>query len=159
MTATFPVTVPRSLRTGPDAGAALVEHLTDSSLLDGVDLAVTERTWVRVATGGGAEIWLITWPGGTGTGWHDHGSASGAFAVLSGRLTEYTWTGVATARSLSRGVVRQFDASHIHDVVNLGTEPAVSLHAYAPSLAAMTRYELTRGRLQVVSVEQRGELW
>ncbi len=56
-------------------------------------------------------------------------------------------------------MVRQFDASHIHDVVNLGTETAVSLHAYAPSLAAMTRYELTRGRLQVVSVEQRGELW
>ena len=36
-------------------------------------------------------------------------------------------------RSLSAGRVRHFDASHIHDVVNLGTEPAVSLHAYAPS--------------------------
>ena len=159
MTTTFPVSVPRSLRTGPDAGAALAEHLSDTFLLDGVDLAVTERSWVRLATAGGAEIWRITWPAGTGTGWHDHGSASGAFTVLSGRLTEYTWTGVATARSLAPGVVRQFDTSHIHDVINLADEPAVSLHAYAPTLAAMTRYELVRGRLQVMTVEQRGELW
>ena len=35
-------------------------------------------------------------------------------------------------------------------------QAAVSLHAYAPRLAAMTRYELVRGRLQVTSVEQRG---
>ena len=55
--------------------------------------------------------------------------------------------------------MREFDGSHIHDVVNHGTETAVSLHAYAPGLAAMTRYELLRGRLQVTSVEQRGESW
>ncbi len=51
--------------------------------------------WERVETGAGADIWLITWPVGSSTGWHDHGSASGAFVVLQGSLTEYVWTGVA----------------------------------------------------------------
>ena len=113
---------------------------------------------MRVENGPDADIWLITWPLGSSTGWHDHGSASGAFVVLPGSLTEYVWTGVATATTLS-GSVREFDGSHIHDVVNHGSQVAVSVHAYAPSLAAMTRYELVRGRLQVTSVEQRGETW
>ena len=44
-------------------------------------------------------------------------------------------------------------------MVNEGGEPAVSLHAYEPSLAAMTRYDLVRGRLVATSVERRGDLW
>lgn len=141
------------------ARAALAEHLATHDPLAHVDLSVPERTWARVGTGLGADVWLITWPAGSSTGWHDHGSASGAFVVLTGSLTEYVFTGVATAGTLGASAVREFDGSHIHDVVNHGTEPAVSLHAYAPGLAAMTRYELVRGRRQVTSVEQRGESW
>ena len=166
MTAIFPGTVPdttsrtrRPATSGSVAAEVLADHLRRSDVLAGVDLAVTERTWVRLAAGADAELWLITWPAGTSTGWHDHGSASGAFTVLRGSLTEHTWTGVATARTLEPGSLRTFDASHVHDVVNRGGETAVSLHAYAPSLAAMTRYELRRGRLSPVGVEQRGELW
>ena len=169
MTAVFPSTsVRRASRTSGVAPAttrtevarrALAEHLATRDPLASVDLTVAERTWVRVGTGAGADIWLITWPPGSSTGWHDHGSASGAFVVLQGSLTEYVWTGVATAATLPEAQVREFDGSHIHDVVNHGTRTAVSLHAYAPSLAAMTRYELVRGRLQVTSVEQRGETW
>lgn len=141
------------------ARAALAHHLGLVDPLAGVDLSVTERTWVRVGSADGAELWLITWPPGSSTGWHDHGSASGAFVVLEGALTEHVWTGVATATTLPPHLVREFGSSHVHDVVNTGTRTAVSLHAYAPSLAAMTRYEVVRGRLQVTSVEQRGELW
>jgi hypothetical protein len=141
------------------ARTALAEHLSTHDPLAHVDLTVPERTWSRVGTGAGADIWLITWPAGSSTGWHDHGSASGAFVVLTGSLTEYVWTGVARAATLGASTVREFDGSHIHDVVNHGTEAAASLHAYAPGLAAMTRYELVRGRLQVTSVEQRGESW
>lgn len=164
MTALFPSThLPVARTRTADrqevARAALARHLSTHDALDGVDLDVPERTWVRVGTGAGADIWLITWPAGSSTGWHDHGSASGAFVVLTGSLTEYAWTGVATASTLSTGSVRGFDGNHIHDVVNHGTTTAVSLHAYAPSLAAMTRYEVVRGRLQVTSVEQRGESW
>lgn len=162
MTATFPTSspvLPRRRRTPQTARAALARYLSTHDPLRTVDLTVPERTWVRVENGVDANIWLITWPAGSSTGWHDHGSASGAFVVLEGSLTEYVWTGVATATTLESPGVREFDGSHIHDVVNHGVRPAVSLHAYAPSLAAMTRYELVRGRLQVTSVEQRGETW
>ena len=170
MTATFPASAPatsgaavpatrRTPRgTSKTARAALAQYLSRRDPLQGVDLTFPERTWERVESGAGADIWLITWPVGSSTGWHDHGSASGAFVVLQGSLTEYVWTGVATANTLTSSV-REFGGSHIHDVINHGTETAVSLHAYAPSLAAMTRYELVRGRLQVSHVEQRGETW
>lgn len=167
MTATFPSSQAPSSHTPAartasrqqTARAALAQHLSAHDPLAGVDLDVPERTWTRVGTGAGADIWLITWPAGSSTGWHDHGAASGAFVVLTGSLTEYVWTGVATASTLASRSVREFDGSHIHDVVNHGTRTAVSLHAYAPTLAAMTRYELVRGRLQVTSVEQRDVAW
>ena len=161
MTATFPTASPlvRPRPTSRTARAALAQYLSTHDPLRSVDLTVPDRTWVRVEHGVDADIWLITWPAGSSTGWHDHGSATGAFVVLEGSLTEYVWTGVATATTLESPGVREFDGSHIHDVVNHGVRTAVSLHAYAPSLAAMTRYELVRGRLQVTSVEQRGETW
>ena len=159
MTATFPASSPliRRRPTSRTARAALAQYLSTHDPLRHADLTLPERTWVRVEHGPDADIWLITWPAGSSTGWHDHGSASGAFVVLEGQLTEYVWTGVATASTLQSPGVREFDGSHIHDVVNHGVRTAVSLHAYAPSLAAMTRYELVRGRLQVASVEQREE--
>ncbi|NYE35562.1 putative metal-dependent enzyme (double-stranded beta helix superfamily) [Nocardioides cavernae] len=162
MTTTFPAPHTPADRAGgrrQTARAALAQYLRDHDPLASADLDVPERTWSRVGTGAGADIWLITWPAGSSTGWHDHGSASGAFTVLTGSLTEYVWTGVARASTLAERSVREFDGSHIHDVVNHGTATAVSLHAYAPTLAAMTRYELVRGRLQVTSVEQRDVAW
>lgn len=140
---------------------ATVPDLLDGVDLSGVDLSGTERTWRRLSAQPDAdvELWLITWPVGTSTGWHDHGSASGAFTTLRGSLTEFSWNGSVHVRTLAQGQGRHFDASHIHDVANEGTETAVSLHAYSPSLPAMTRYELLRGRLVVTSVEHRGDLW
>ncbi|GAA5109231.1 hypothetical protein GCM10023339_09070 [Alloalcanivorax gelatiniphagus] len=165
MTATFPTSrhTTRSAVPVTDrrqaARTALADYLDTHDPLSTVDLTIPERTWARVGTGHGADIWLITWPAGSSTGWHDHGAASGAFVVLTGALTEYVWTGVATAGTVASRSVREFDGSHIHDVVNHGTRTAVSVHAYSPSLDAMTRYELVRGRLQVTSVEQRGQAW
>ena len=99
MTATFPTShAPlRQRPTSRTARAALARYLGTHDPLAAVDLTVPERTWVRVEHGEDADIWLITWPAGSSTGWHDHGSASGAFVVLEGQLTEYVWTGVATA--------------------------------------------------------------
>ena len=37
------------------------------------------RTWARLAGDARLDVWLISWPEGTETGWHDHGEASGAF--------------------------------------------------------------------------------
>jgi hypothetical protein len=149
--------------TRPRIADLLTEHAGRPDLLWGVDLAVTERSWRRLDLGGAdaaaGELWLIVWPVGASTGWHDHGSASGAFLTLRGRLTEHSWNGSQHVRTLEAGQGRHFGDSHVHDVVNDGAETAVSLHGYAPSLAAMTRYELVRGRLVVTGVEHRGDLW
>jgi predicted metal-dependent enzyme (double-stranded beta helix superfamily) len=146
-------------RPAAPATRLLRRHARRADLLDGLDLAGTERTWERVATDEDGELWLIVWPVGTATGWHDHGSASGAFTVLRGALTEYAWDGSVHSRTLRPGEARTFSGSHVHDVVNDGGETAVSLHVYAPRLAAMTRYDLVRGRLVATGVEHRGDLW
>ena len=119
----------------------------------------TERRWRRVETDHDVELWLISWPPGSSTGWHDHGTARGAFATLRGRLTEDAWAGRAFRRRLGPGEARTFPSWHVHDVSNQGREHALSLHAYAPALSAMTRYRLEDGRLVVTEVEQAGSTW
>jgi len=44
-------------------------------------------------------------------------------------------------------------------VVNVWTEPAVSVHAYSPPLAAMRRYELTAAGLVHTATEHSGLNW
>jgi predicted metal-dependent enzyme (double-stranded beta helix superfamily) len=113
------------------------------------------------------EIWLISWLPGQSTGLHDHGEALGAFLVVEGTLNE---TAVrppsqvggsvrTTRRDVPEGHVRGFGYEHIHDVANLGPVPAISLHAYAPELTAMTQYVLEDQRLRVVSSERAGVNW
>jgi Cysteine dioxygenase type I len=121
------------------------------------DPEALERQWIDLPGPAGVDLWLIFWPADSRTGWHDHGTASGAFKVVSGSLTECTYDGVVHARTLPSDAGRGFGASHIHDVVNTSGEPAVSLHAYTPSLSTMTRYHLHRGHLQVAGVESAGQ--
>ena len=49
-----------------------------------------ERSWRLLADSPRLQVWLIRWPVGTGTGWHDHGGARGGFTVVRGNLTEQT---------------------------------------------------------------------
>src|SRR4051812_13556601 len=104
----------------------------------------TERWYARLAAAHDHEAWLLTWLPGQATELHDHGGAAGAFVVVGGVLTEETVaTGAGRARlvstSLAAGSTRPFGAHHIHRIANNGTEPAVSVHVYAPALAVMTR--------------------
>jgi hypothetical protein len=41
----------------------------------------------------------------------------------------------------------------VHDVVNAGDEPAVSVHVYAPPLVAMTFYEVAGDAVRPVRTE------
>jgi len=143
----------------PSVLAILRELSLEPGLPERLDLSHGERQWLRLAADDDVEVWLISWPAGAGTGWHDHGAASGAFTTLRGTLTEHTWDGVVHARTLGQGSGRAFGASHIHDVVNTSDEPALSLHAYTPRLVAMTTYELVRGHLEVTGVERSGGPW
>jgi mannose-6-phosphate isomerase-like protein (cupin superfamily) len=115
-----------------------------------------DRWYARLTDAGGYESWLLTWLPGQQTGWHDHGGSAGAFVVVSGQLREYTPSG---SRAMPVGVGRQFDARHVHRVINDGPTPAVSIHVYSPALTSMTRYEMVGGSLRKLAVERAGADW
>src|SRR3954467_12927928 len=81
-----------------------------------------------------AQIWLLTWLPGQGTPLHDHGNSAGAFAVARGTLTEKVVAASGAGRpretenELPTGRLRFFGAHYVHQVTNLGDEPAVSVH-------------------------------
>ncbi|MEU8918086.1 cysteine dioxygenase [Streptomyces nigrescens] len=163
--------------TGHDGGPSASELLdfarraaTDPALVASLPLDPEGRTWIRLDGPGGSEAWLIGWPPGTGTGWHDHGGSRGAFAAASGELTEQSlaaalptegWKtleladGVDRERRLSDGRGRAFGPHHVHQVLNLSADThAVSVHAYYPPLPLMRRYSRTGPVLRLEAVEQ-----
>jgi mannose-6-phosphate isomerase-like protein (cupin superfamily) len=115
----------------------------------------TQRTWDLMAVSDWFEAWVIAWPPGGGIELHDHGRSAGAVVVASGKLAETTvaertdGSFVTVSRILSAGSSVTFASHHVHDIVNLGTVPAISVHVYAPRLTNMTYYEISGGRLNV----------
>jgi len=111
------------------------------------------------------EVWLLSWLPGQGTDLHDHGPASGAFAVAAGTLTERVVAAkpgrspVEVTRALETGRCRVFGPHYVHQVTNTGGVPAVSVHVYTPGLMVMNRYRLEPSELRHVTVEQAGVDW
>jgi predicted metal-dependent enzyme (double-stranded beta helix superfamily) len=111
------------------------------------------------------EVWLLSWLPGQGTDLHDHGLASGAFAIAAGTLTERVVAvksgrpPVEVTRSLETGRCRVFGPHYVHQVTNAGSVPAVSVHVYSPGLEMMNRYRLEPPGLRHVAVEQAGVDW
>ncbi|MFF6999631.1 cysteine dioxygenase [Streptomyces sp. NPDC008313] len=146
----------------------------DSALIASLPLDPEGRTWVRLDGPGASEAWLIGWPPGTGTGWHDHADSVGAFVTASGALKENAlaarlpsdgWKtlelseGVDRERRLTAGQGRSFGPHHVHEVLNEATEEyAVSVHAYYPPLPRIRRYSRTGQVLRLEQVE-RPEDW
>ncbi|WP_420824000.1 cysteine dioxygenase [Streptomyces roseifaciens] len=141
----------------------------DAQLVSSLPLDPRGRTWMRLNGPGDSEAWLIGWPPGTGTGWHDHGGSHGAFATAGGVLTEHSlaarmptdgWRsleladGIDRERRLSEGEGRAFGAHHVHQVFNASAEQhAVSVHAYYPPLPLMRRYSRSGQVLRLEQVE------
>ncbi|MGR4854789.1 cysteine dioxygenase [Streptomyces sp. LARHCF252] len=146
----------------------------DTELIGSLPLDPEGRTWVRLEGPGGSEAWLIGWPPGTGTGWHDHADSVGAFLTASGELTENSlaarlptdgWRtlelsdGVDRERRLSSGQGRAFGRHHVHEVLNESPERhAISVHAYYPPLPQIRRYSRSGPILRLEQVE-RPEDW
>ncbi|MFF5756536.1 MULTISPECIES: cysteine dioxygenase [Streptomyces] len=146
----------------------------DAELISSLPLDPEGRTWVRLEGPGGSEAWLIGWPPGSGTGWHDHADSVGAFLTAQGELTENSlaarlptdgWKtlelteGVDRSRRLSAGRGRAFGHHHVHEVLNESTEHhAISVHAYYPPLPQIRRYSRTGAVLRLEQVE-RPEDW
>ncbi|MFD9795276.1 cysteine dioxygenase [Streptomyces sp. NPDC059070] len=146
----------------------------DTALVASLPLDPQGRTWIRLDGPGGSEAWLIGWPPGTGTGWHDHGGSHGAFATASGTLKEDSlaarlpsegWKTLELAEDLDRsrdvraGTGRAFGPHHVHEVRNESTtEHTISVHAYYPPLPLIRRYSRTGAVLRLEHVE-RPEDW
>ncbi len=178
---------PTPLSASAPASAAPAEPPTQAELLDFARRAAADtdliaslpldpqgRTWVRLDGPAGSEAWLIGWPPGTGTGWHDHADSVGAFVTAAGELTEHAlaarlptdgWKtleltdGVDRSRRLPAGQGRAFGRHHVHEVLNESTERhAISVHAYYPPLPRIRRYSRTGQTLRLEHVE-RPEDW
>jgi Cysteine dioxygenase type I len=154
-----------SLRT--DLWAPLVEYREESRwthLLDPASAAAVLDPSLHPELGA-AQVWLLSWLPGQGTDLHDHGSSSGAFAVARGTVTERVVAvrpGAEVGESstdLIAGRVRYFGPHYVHQVVNSLSEPAVSVHVYAPALRWMNTYRVERGGLLRTGTERAGVDW
>jgi predicted metal-dependent enzyme (double-stranded beta helix superfamily) len=123
-----------------------------------VRLSAEGRWYERIHIDGSYEVWLISWLPGQATGFHDHGGSAGAFSVVWGALEEHRAGApdrlhAVTVARITAGRVRSFGPEFIHDVRNSSEAVAVSVHAYSPPLAQMTRYHTAQGRLAVLDTE------
>ena len=97
------------------------------------------RWWTRLDGPPDVDVWLLTWLPSQGTELHDHGASSAAFTVVAGTLTEIRPDdGRLVPQELRAGRTQTVDPGDLHDVLNAGTEPAVSIHAYSSPLTRMT---------------------
>ncbi|OLF04352.1 hypothetical protein BLA60_41240 [Actinophytocola xinjiangensis] len=124
---------------------ATVQEIADEprKWSNSVRFDLTRRFYSRLHVDEFVEVWLICWDIGQDTLLHDHGGSAGAFTVARGSLTEdhgsVRRTGLRTRRH-TVGKAVGFDADYLHNLVNVGTEPTVSVHAYSPPLRSMNFY-------------------
>ncbi|MFG2298000.1 cysteine dioxygenase [Streptomyces sp. NPDC048603] len=168
-----PSYAPARPHTGPTSAELLdfaLRTAADPEVIASLPLDPQGRTWVRLDGPGGSEAWLIGWPPGTGTGWHDHAESRGAFATARGRLTENSlavrlpsegWQSLQLAEGLDRrrglgaGTGRAFGEFHVHEVLNESTDGhAISVHAYYPPLPLIRRYSRSGPVLTLEQVER-----
>ncbi|MFF1381321.1 cysteine dioxygenase [Streptomyces sp. NPDC058308] len=173
-TSTAPAPGRSSAPTAAELLAFVRRTAADTELIASLPLDPEGRTWVRLQGPGGSEAWLIGWPPGTGTGWHDHAESVGAFLTAAGTLKENSLAArlptdgwktlelsddVDRERELATGEGRAFGTNHVHEVLNQSpTEHAVSVHAYYPPLPRIRRYSRSGDVLRLESVE-RPEDW
>lgn len=152
----------------PDLWAPLVDYREETRwtrLLEAADVAdaVDPDLYPELDR---SEIWLLSWLPGQATALHDHGPSSGAFAVAQGTVFERVVTANRRGRrarelgaDLVTGRVRMFGPHYVHQVRNTSSQPAVSVHVYAPRLSVMNTYRFQDERLVRIGTEQAGVDW
>lgn len=157
-----PSPAPAAPAPGPVRLGELVERIAARAelWLPYVRFESPDRYYTRLERTATHEVWLLTWLPRQGTEIHGHGGSKGAFTVVRGELTERVFPPTSypvhpVPRRLAAGAVRAFGPRHVHQVTNEGPVPAVSIHAYAPSLTSMAYYrQLPDGRLVTDRVEE-----
>jgi len=138
---------------GPAEQLALAHCLAPSAAVWWASHRPARRIWDLMVASQHYEAWVIAWPRGGAIELHDHGGTQGAVVVASGELTETVVVEGAGGRVetdtavLPAGSSITIGSARIHDIVNLGPNPAISVHVYSPRLASMTYYDISAGRL------------
>ncbi len=150
---------PRRRTLGPVDLLAVARRFAGSAASwPGMDPSV--RCWRTIATTDRFEAWVVAWPVGGNIELHDHGGSAGAIVIVSGTLVE---TSVrphdgdldVTSRSIDTSGHVVFGPGHVHDLVNNGPTPALSVHVYSPALHAMTYFDWSGGnRLVAVRTDE-----
>ena len=106
-----------------------------------------ERCWRTIVANEQLEAWVVAWPVGGAIELHDHGNSAGAVVVARGTLTETSVRPgtdrhlVAASTSIATGDHVVFGPDYVHDFVNGGPGPALSVHVYSPALRSMTYFD------------------
>jgi hypothetical protein len=107
------------------------------------------------------DVWVISWANGNDTGFHDHDVSRGAVAVVEGELIEERLVLGGAPRRIRHcaGDTFDFDAAHVHRMLQDSDTPAVSIHAYSPPLWRMGSYAVAAdGTLRRQSISYAEEL-
>ena len=133
----------------PDGWRALVRHGTG------------QRHFEQLWRDAHVDVWVISWGHGNDTGFHDHDVSRGAVAVVEGEVIEERLVLGGPPRRLHHraGEAFDFDAAHVHRMLQDSETPAVSIHAYSPPLWRMGSYAIgADGTLRRESISYAEEL-
>ena len=141
--------VSNDIRPGQALAQAQLERLVETVAAT-VDLeprirhVAGQRFWDRLIDLDEVEVWLICWMHDTDTGFHDHDRSSGAVHVVNGTLAQdrllLNGNGTSMTTIHPAGTTFTFGEGHIHRMHHIGSEPAVSLHAYSPRIVRLGAY-------------------
>jgi LmbE family N-acetylglucosaminyl deacetylase len=99
--------------------------------------SLSERSWVKVQDGPDHNAWAIFWPPGSRIEPHGHGDVEGFVRVVSGELVEDVFDQSGVSSTLLRPSDSRFVSSQcVHQVSNVSSRPAVSVHVYSPPLSS-----------------------
>jgi Cysteine dioxygenase type I len=122
------------------------------------------RCWRTIAANDRFEAWVVAWPVGGEIELHDHGGSAGAVSVASGTLIETSIRPdddgelVAASMAIHTDDHLVFGPEHVHDLVNRGPGPALSIHVYSPALRSMTYFDWTdQRRLVAIRTDEYSE--
>lgn len=90
------------------------------------------------------DVWVLSWMGGQGTGFHDHDLSAVGLACAQGEVVERQMLlpNGATSVHMTAGVGRQGPPGYIHSVAHVEGHPAVTIHAYSPPLLRVGQYRV-----------------
>ena len=154
MNLTLTTTAERLVTDGP-ALEQEAERLA-RSVPPGYALPGAGRRYIRLDVGALAahvDAWLIAWPAGTGLPMHDHDGSSAVLHIVRSALHErYVEGGRIVKRVLAAGDRVHLAPDHVHEVVNVSGQEALSIHVYSPRLTMVRfRSEFAEWRPAVAS--------